>query len=335
MLRYAAQRIGSMLVSLLGVSILVFLMVHLIPGNPARAMLGERATEASVRELEQRLGLDDPLYVQYGRYLAKIVRLDLGRSIKTNRKVADEIRSRFPATLELTLSAMAIAVVIGVLLGVAAAARRGTALDYLSMTTALLGVSIPIFCLGLILILVFSTALGWLPIGGRADDALIVSSKTGFMLIDTLIAGHPSAFRSALAHLVLPALTLGTVPLAIVSRMTRSSLLEVLDQDYIRTARAKGLGPMAVLFKHAFKNASIPVLTVVGLEFGYLLGGAVMTETIFSWPGLGRWLLLAVHARDMPAIQGGVLFVAALFMLITVAVDLLYAVIDPRVRAAQ
>ncbi len=332
MLRYLATRLSSMLVSLAGVTVLVFLMVHLIPGNPARAMLGERASEASVRELEERLGLDDSLPVQYGRFIAKVVRLDLGRSIKTNRRVTDEIAARFPATVELTLAAMCVAVVGGILLGVLEAARRGSALDYIGMILALAGVSIPIFCLGLVLILVFSAGLEWLPVGGRIGEMRVVPTVTGFMLLDAITAGDMAALRSAAAHLVLPAVTLGTVPLAIVSRMTRSSVLDVLDQDYIRTAHAKGLRRATVLFRHALRNALIPVITVVGLEFGYLLGGAVMTETIFSWPGLGRWLLLAVYARDMPAIQGGILFVAVVFMVITLVVDLLYAVIDPRVR---
>jgi len=327
--------LGSSLLSLWGVSVLVFLMVHLLPGNPARAMLGERATEEAVRELEVRLGLDQPLWVQYGRFLAHVVRLDLGRSIKTNEPVVREIATRFPATLELTLFAMGFAVAVGIVVGVFAATHRGKVVDYLSMTGALVGVSVPIYCLGLALILLFANVFSLFPAGGRLDTAFIVPTRTGFLLLDTLLAGDLTAFGNALRHLVLPAVTLGTVPLAIISRMTRSSLLETLEQDYIRTARAKGLPERVVLFKHALKNALIPVLTVVGLEFGYLLGGAVMTESIFSWPGLGRWLVSSVAARDMPAIQGGVLFVAALFMGMTLVVDLLYAVIDPRVRVGK
>lgn len=332
---YLLRRLGSALLSLWGVSVLVFLMVQLIPGNPARAMLGERATEESVRELEVRLGLDQPLWTQYGRFLANVARLDFGRSIKTNEPVVREIATRFPATLELTLAAMSVAVGVGIVVGALAATQRGRALDYFSMTGALVGVSVPIYCLGLVLILVFSNSLDLLPNGGRLDSALVVPTTTGFLLVDTLLAGDFAAFGNALSHLLLPAVTLATVPLAIISRMTRSSLLEALQQDYVRTARAKGLPERAVLFKHALKNALIPVLTVIGIEFGYLLGGAVMTETIFSWPGLGRWLVNAVAARDMPAIQGGVLFVAALFMSITLVVDLLYAVIDPRVRTGK
>jgi len=328
--RFVLKRIGSILLSLWGVSVLVFLMVQLIPGNPARAMLGERATEEAVRELEHTLGLDRPLIVQYAAFLSRAVRLDLGRSIKTNESVIREIWSRFPATLELTLVAMAFAVTAGILVGAVAATQRGRLLDYAGMAAALVGVSIPIYCLGLLLILVLSSGLGILPSGGRGDASVTVVS--GFLLIDSALSGSWGAIRSSLAHLLLPAVALGTVPLAIISRITRSSLLEVLDQDYIRTVRAAGLPERTVLLKYALKNALIPVLTVVGLEFGYLLGGAVMTETIFSWPGLGRWLVTSVAARDMPAIQGGVLFVAVLFMGITFVVDILYVVIDPRVR---
>ncbi|MDA1192814.1 MAG: ABC transporter permease [Candidatus Poribacteria bacterium] len=332
---YLIRRIGSMLLSLWGVSVLIFLMVHLIPGNPARVMLGERATESAVRELEERLGLNEPLPTQYGRFITHALRFDFGKSIKTNRDVSSEIWSRFPATLELTLCAMAFAMVVGILLGVLAATRRGKLGDFFGMTTSLLGVSIPIYCLGLLMILLFAHWLGWFPNGGRYGAESPVQSVTGLMLIDTLLAGNGRAFLTAMSHLFLPSITLGTVPLAIISRMTRSSLLEALDQDYVRTARAKGLTPRVVVFTHALKNALIPVVTIIGLEFGYLLGGAVLTETIFSWPGLGRWLLLSVSARDMPAIQGGVLFVALLFMTVTLVVDLLYVVIDPRVRLEE
>ncbi|MEO2005899.1 MAG: ABC transporter permease [Candidatus Poribacteria bacterium] len=333
MKQYILRRVGSMALSLWGLSVLIFMMVHLIPGHPARAMLGERASEASIRELEEQLGLNESLPTQYFQFLGDLSRLELGRSIKTHRPVRAEVASRFPATLELTLAAMTFAVVFGILFGVIAATYRGRAPDMAGLTASLIGVSVPIYCLGLILILVFSTAFDILPSGGRYSDRFMVPTVTGFMLVDTLLALDWPAFRDAVAHLALPAVTLGTVPLAIISRMTRSSLLEVLDQDYIRTAYAKGLATPVVLLKHALKNALIPVLTIVGLEFGYLLGGAVLTESIFSWPGVGRWLWLSVQARDLPAIQGGVLFVAALFMVITLAVDLLYAVVDPRMRA--
>ncbi len=333
MRHYIVQRVGSMALSLWGLSLLVFLMVQVMPGNPARAMLGERATEAAVAQLEEQLGLNEPLPTQYVTFLANVARMRLGRSIKTNRPITAEVAAHFPATLELTLAAMLFAVVFGLLFGVVAATYRGRLPDMAGMVLSLIGVSLPIYCLGLILLLVFSTAFDILPTGGRYSDQFMTPSVTGFMLIDTLLAGNLAAFRDAAAHLVLPAVTLGTVPLATISRMTRSSLLEALDQDYIRTAYAKGLATPVVVLKHALKNALIPVITIIGLDFGYLLGGAVLTESIFSWPGLGRWLWLSVGARDLPAIQAGVLFVAALFMLVTLVVDLLYAVIDPRIRA--
>ncbi|MDE0021066.1 MAG: ABC transporter permease [Candidatus Poribacteria bacterium] len=331
MTAYILRRLGALLISLWGVSLLLFLMTHLIPGNPARAMLGERANAEAVAKLERELGLDRPLYEQYGRFLANAARLDFGRSIKTKRPVAQELWARFPATLELTMCAMVFAVVLGLLLGALSAARRGGALDFFSMTISLAGVSIPIYCLGLLLILLFANGLEWLPNGGRHSDAYAIA---GAGLIGSLLKGDLGAFRDAAVHLILPTVTLGAVPLAIISRMTRSSLLEALGQDYVRTAEAKGLRPSVVLFKHALRNALIPVLTITGLEFGYLLGGAVMTESIFSWPGVGRWLWLSVLARDLPAIQGGVLFVALLFMTIVLIMDLLYAAVDPRIRAA-
>jgi peptide/nickel transport system permease protein len=335
MRHYIAQRVGSMALSLWGLSLLVFLMVQVMPGNPARAMLGERATEAAVAQLEEQLGLNEPLPAQYLTYLSNLARLRLGRSIKTNRPITAEVASYFPATLELTLAAMLFAVVFGLLFGVVAATYRGRWPDMVGMVMSLVGVSLPIYCLGLILLLIFSTAFDILPTGGRYSDQFMTPAVTGFLLLDTLLAGNLAAFRDAAAHLVLPAVTLGTVPLATISRMTRSSLLEVLDQDYIRTAYAKGLGTPVVVLKHALKNALIPVITIIGLDFGYLLGGAVLTESIFSWPGLGRWLWLSVGARDLPAIQAGVLFVAALFMAVTLVVDLLYAVVDPRIRAGS
>ena len=331
MTAYLLRRLGSLLISLWGVSLLVFFMTHLMPGNPARAMLGERASAESVAQLERELGLDQPLYAQYGRFLANAVRLDFGRSIKTNQPVAKELFARFPATLELTLCSMLFAVTFGLLLGALSAAKRGGAADLFGMGASLAGVSIPIYCLGLLLILVFANGLEWLPNGGRHSAAY---AAAGAGLFGSLLSGSFGAFLDAAAHLVLPTVTLGAVPLAIISRMTRSSLLEALGQDYVRTAEAKGLRPSAVLFKHGLRNALIPVITITGLEFGYLLGGAVMTESIFSWPGVGRWLWMSVLARDLPAIQGGVLFVALIFMTIVLAMDMVYAAVDPRIRVA-
>ena len=323
-----------MLLSLLGVSILVFWMVHLIPGDPALMILGERANEAALQELREQMGLDQPKAVQYARFLSDLSRLDLGRSFRTKGLVAEEIGWHFPPTAELTLAAMMFATVFGILAGVVSAINRGGFWDFATMFGALAGISIPIFWLGLMLILLFAHQLDLFPVSGRLDALLDleIERRTNFMLLDTLLAGNLAAFADAVWHLILPAITLGTVPLAIITRMTRSSLLEVLNQQYITTAYAKGLSQWIVVGKHALKNSLIPVITVIGLEFGYLLGGAILTEHIFSWPGIGSWLLKAVEARDIRPIQGGVLFIAALFMSVNLIVDLLYAYIDPRIR---
>ena len=323
-----------MLLSLLGVSILVFWMVHLIPGDPALMILGERANEAALQELREQMGLDQPKAVQYARFLSDLSRLDLGRSFRTKGLVAEEIGWHFPPTAELTLAAMMFATVFGILAGVVSAINRGGFWDFATMFGALAGISIPIFWLGLMLILLFAHQLDLFPVSGRLDTLLDleIERRTNFMLLDTLLAGNLAAFADAVWHLILPAITLGTVPLAIITRMTRSSLLEVLNEQYITTAYAKGLSQWIVVGKHALKNSLIPVITVIGLEFGYLLGGAILTEHIFSWPGLGSWLLKAVEARDIRPIQGGVLFIAALFMSVNLIVDLLYAYIDPRIR---
>ena len=312
-------------------------MVHLIPGDAAVAILGERATEKALTELREEMGLDKPLYHQYAKFLWDVARLDFGRSFKTKQPVIEEIKRYFPATAELTFAAMAFSILFGIAAGIIAAVSRGTFLDYFSMSISLAGISMPIFWLGLMLILLFSYFLPILPSTGRLDVILDldVQSRTGFYLIDTLLAGNFAAFRNAVAHLILPAITLGTIPLAIIARMTRSSLLEVLNQPYITTAYAKGLPRWKVIGKHAMKNSMVPVLTIIGLEFGYLLGGAILTEHIFSWPGLGSWLRAAVEARDVRAVQGGVLFVASVFMLVNLIVDILYAYFDPRIRVGN
>ena len=332
MLPYFLRRLALLVPTLLGMSLLTFSMIHLVPGDPARVMLGERATPAAVAELRREMGLDEPFLVQYGRFLGGLLRGDLGRSLKTRERVVIEIRQRFPATFELALAAIAFATVAGLAAGILAARRRRSFFDALVMGGSLVGVSMPIFWLGLVLILVFAVDLGWLPLAGRIEPRFAVSSVTGFLLIDTLLAGNPRAFVNAVEHLVLPAIVLGTIPLAVIARMTRSSVLEVLSQDYVRTAWAKGLSESRVLLKHVLKNALIPTLTVIGLQFGYLLGGAIITETIFSWPGVGRWLVLAVSARDFRAVQGGVLLIATVFVLANLVVDALYAVADPRIR---
>lgn len=312
-------------------------MVHLIPGDAAVAILGERATEQALIELREEMGLDKPLYYQYAKFLWDVAHLDFGRSFKTKQPITDEIKRYFPATAELTLAAMAFSIVFGIAAGVIAAVSRGTFLDYFSMSISLAGISMPIFWLGLMLILLFSYFLPILPSTGRLDVVLDldIQTRTGFYLIDTLLTGNFVAFRNAIAHLILPAITLGTIPLAIIARMTRSSLLEVLNQPYIMTAYAKGLSRWKVIGKHAMKNSMVPVLTIIGLEFGYLLGGAILTEHIFSWPGLGSWLRAAVEARDVRAVQGGVIFIATVFMFVNLIVDMLYVYFDPRIRVGD
>ena len=334
MIVYILHRLLSMGLSLFGVSLLVFFMVHLIPGDAALAILGERATEEALTELRRQMGLDQPLYKQYGVFLWDLVHFDLGRSFKTNQPVIDEILRKFPATVELTFAAMSFSIVFGIAAGIIAAVNRGKFWDYTTMFGSLAGISMPIFWLGLMLILLLAYTFPIFPSSQRLDAVLDldVQHRTHFYLIDTLIAGNFAAFRDAIAHLILPAITLGTVPLAIIARMTRSSLLEVLNQQYIMTAYAKGLSKWVVILKHALKNSIIPVLTVIGLQFGYLMGGAILTEHIFSWPGLGSWLRAAVEARDIRPVQGGVLFVATVFMTVNLIVDLLYAYFDPRVR---
>ena len=323
--------------SLFGVSLLVFFMVHLIPGDAALAILGERATEEALTELRRQMGLDQPLYKQYGVFLWDLAHFDLGRSFKTNQPVIDEILRKFPATVELTFAAMIFSIFLGIAAGIIAAVNRGKFWDYTTMFGSLAGISMPIFWLGLMLILLLAYTFPIFPSSQRLDAVLDldIQHRTHFYLIDTLLAGNIAAFRDAIAHLILPAITLGTIPLAIIARMTRSSLLEVLNQQYIVTAYAKGLPKWVVILKHALKNSIIPVLTVIGLQFGYLMGGAILTEHIFSWPGLGSWLRAAVEARDIRPVQGGVLFVATVFMTVNLIVDLLYAYFDPRIRIGE
>jgi peptide/nickel transport system permease protein len=331
---YVLRRLGLLVPTLLGLSILTFSLVHLVPGDPAAVMLGERATPEALTALRAELGLDRPLHEQYGRFLGGLLSGDLGRSLKTREKVVVEIGNRFPATFELALAAILFAATCGVAAGILAARKRRSFVDAAVMAGSLAGVSMPIFWLGLLAILFFSVHLGWLPLAGRIDPSMAVPRISGFLLIDTLLAGRFDAFVDVVRHLVLPACVLGTIPLAVIARMTRAAMLDVMTQDYVRTAWAKGLSERRELLVHVFKNALIPTITVIGLQFGYLLGGAIITETIFAWPGVGRWLVLAVSARDFRAVQGGVLLLATVFVLVNLVVDLLYAVADPRVRLA-
>jgi peptide/nickel transport system permease protein len=332
MSRFVLKRIILLLPTLAGISLLVFAMLYLVPGDPAQVMLGERANAETLAALRQEMGLDQPFHVQFGHFVAGLLRGDLGRSIRTHELVTVEVLQRFPATCELTLASMALAVCGGLAAGIFAAVRRGRAIDYISMVAATAGISIPIFWLALMLIMVFSVFVPLFPVSGRLSTEVLLAPITGVYTLDALLRADARAFGNALWHLCLPALTLSTVPMAVIARMTRASLLEVLGQDYIRTAWAKGLGERAVVLRHALKNAFIPTLTVIALEFGYLLGGAIITETVFAWPGVGRWLLLAVQARDFRAVQGGVLLLATVFIVINLLADVLYAWLDPRIR---
>jgi peptide/nickel transport system permease protein len=332
MASYLLRRLLLTIPILLGVSMLVFFMLHSAGGDPATLMLGSRADPDAIAELRAELGLDRPLWVQYGDFLSGAVRGDFGRSYRSNSPVVAEIAARFPATIELAVAAMGIAVVVGVAVGTVAAVRRHTVFDYLSSAGVLLGISIPTFWLGIILIIVFGLWLRWLPISGRVDPRLGADPSVPFLTVTSLLQGNWAVAGDAFRHLILPALTLAAWPAAIVARMTRASLLESLGQDYARTARGKGLPERLIVVRHAARNALLPVLTVVGLEFGTLLGGAVVTETIFAWPGLGQLTVAAIGARDYQVIQGVVVLLAAVFVVLNLMVDVLYAVLDPRIR---
>ena len=307
-------------------------MIHLIPGDPAEMMLGERASEQALKEVREQLGLDQPLYVQYGRFMGRLLKGDLGRALRTNEKISVEIAERFPATIELSLVAIFFVTVLGVLAGVVSATRQYSIFDYASMILSMVGVSMPIFWLGLVLMILFSVHLGWLPLSGRLSIQVHLDVVTNFYILDSLLTRNWTALKDCLWHIVLPAFTLSTIPMALIARITRSSMLEVLRQDYIRTARAKGLSPARVNLRHALRNALVPVVTVIGLSFGILLGGAILTETIFAWPGIGLWILNAVYARDFNAVQGGTMLVATTFVTINTLVDILYGFLNPRIK---
>lgn len=332
MLNYIIRRILLLIPILLGVSLIVFIMISLVPGDAAVYILGEHATPESLAKLREELGLNDPLPVQYFNFLMDILRGDLGRSLISNELVSLELWSRFPATFELTVASMIIAVLIGIPVGILAATKQYSVFDTLTLFGALIGISMPIFWFGLMLIWFFSLKLGWLPPSGRISVGVELSTITNLYLLDAFLKGNWQAFKDVLSHLILPAVALGTIPMAIIVRMTRSSILEVLKQDYIRTAYAKGLKPRVVIYKHVLKNALIPVVTTIGLQFGLLLGGAVLTETIFSWPGIGRLSYEAIMSRDYPVVQGAVLLLAFTFVLVNLLVDLSYAFFDPRIR---
>ncbi len=333
MLRFLIGRLAILIPTFIGVSLIAFSFIRLLPGDPVMLMSGERvmAPERHAQVMHD-LGLDRPVYVQYLDYLGNVVQGDLGSSIVTKRPVLQEFGALFPATLELSLCAIIFAIVLGIPAGVFAAVKRGTWFDQSVMGVALVGYSMPIFWWGLLLIVLFSNTLHWTPVSGRISLMYFFKPVTGFMLIDSLISGQAGAFKSAFVSLILPTIVLGTIPLAVIARQTRSAMLEVLGEDYVRTARSKGLAPLRVVGVHALRNAMIPVVTSIGLQVGVLLGGAILTETIFSWPGIGKWMVDAVFKRDYTVVQGGLLLIAAIIMLVNLIVDLMYGLINPRIR---
>jgi len=346
--RYIIRRLISVLPTLIGVTFVIFMFQRLIPGDPAIAMLGEHATEENVIRIREQFGLNRPIFLdrealaqgdlngffdtQYIRYLGRLIRLDLGESIHRRIPVAETLAIRFPATFELALLSMLIAVIIGIPVGIASASRRNSLLDGVTMIGSLIGVSMPIFWLGLMEIMLFAVFLKWLPAGGRLSSGIQLESITNFVLIDSLLTNNYPAFKDALQHIVMPAAALATIPMSIIARMTRSSMLDVLQEDYIRTAKAKGLVERVILFKHALKNAFLPVITIIGIQAGTLLAGAVLTETIFSWPGIGKWVYDSILARDYPIVQGATLLIAVVFLVANLLVDISYAMLDPRIH---
>ncbi|HEU5277601.1 MAG TPA: ABC transporter permease [Gaiellaceae bacterium] len=334
MLRFAVRRVLLLVPILIGLSLLVFLWIRALPGSPAESLLGERATAESIAQIRDQYGLDDPIYEQYWRYLQTVGSGDLGTSIASRRPITEEVRERFPATIELTVGAMLFATFIGVPLGFLAAKRYGRPLDHASLFLSLIGVSIPIFFLAIILKWAFAVELGWLPSVGRQDVLIESEHPTNFYVLDGIVTGNWAAAWDAVKHLILPAVALGSIPLAIIARITRASVLDVQNEDYVRTARAKGISSRAVDSRHVLRNAMLPISTIVGLQVGLLLSGAILTETVFAFPGLGTWLKEAIDNRDYPVIQGGVLFVAIIVVLVNLLVDLSYGLLNPRIRLA-
>lgn len=332
MLNYTIRRLLMLIPVLVGMTILVFFMIRAIPGDPARIILGQQATPEAVARLTESLGLNQPWFIQYFEYMKNLLSGDLGESLRTSSPISDEIWGYLAATAELSLVALFIAIFIGVNAGIVSAWFQNSWFDYIAMLVALVGISMPVFWLGLMEQWIFSLELGLLPSTGRENVRNPVDSITNFYLIDTLLQGRLNQFWEVVKHLILPAITLATIPMAIIARITRSSMLEVLRSDFIRTARAKGMRMFWVVYKHSLKNAVIPILTIIGLQMGLLLGGAILTETIFGWPGIGRYIFDAISFRDYPVIQSGILIVAIIFVFINLIVDLLYAFIDPRIK---
>ena len=333
MIGFLARRLGAFVPTFIGVSIVSFLFIRLLPGDPIMLMAGERGmTDERYAALAAQFGYDQPLWAQYIDYVKGILQGDLGTSFRTKRPVWDEFFALFPATLELSLCAIVFSILIGIPAGIVAAVNRGKWPDQALMSTALVGYSMPIFWWALLLIILFSGMLGWTPVSGRISLMYYFPDATGFMLIDSLRSGQDGAFASAVQHLILPTIVLGTIPLAVIARQTRSAMLEVLGEDYVRTARAKGLAPLRINGVHALRNAMIPVITVIGLSVGTLLAGAILTETIFSWPGIGKWMVESINGRDYTSVQGGLLLIALIVMLVNLAVDVTYGLINPKIR---
>lgn len=329
---YIIKRVLNVIVMLFAVSVIIFLLIRLAPGDPARTLAGEHASAEMLEQMRKEWGLDKPIYVQYIIWFNHAIKGDFGRSILTHNSVLNELLYRFPSTLELSIFAMIFATFIGLFAGIISAVKRYSIFDYFTMLIALFGVSMPVFWLGIMLLILFGLKLDLLPIGGRLGVFYSIKPITGLYLIDSLVSLNFPAFIDAVKHLILPSIALGTIPMAFIARITRSSMLDVMSRDYIRTARAKGLKEKSVIMKHALRNALIPIITASGTEFALLLGGAVLTETVFSWPGLGTYIVQAVNARDYPVVQGAVIFIALIIAVVNLIVDLLYAVIDPRIH---
>ncbi len=333
MFRFVLNRIALVIPTFIGITLLTFAMIRMVPGDPIEHIAGERGISPERHaQIRAEYGFDKPLLEQYWIYISGVVQGDLGDSIVTRQPVLNEFFTLFPATVELSMCAMLFAVIIGLPVGILAAVKRGSVFDHTVMGAALTGYSMPIFWWGLLLIILFSGMLGWTPVSGRISLLYFFEPVTGFMLIDSLLSGEKGAFSSALSHLILPTVVLGTIPLAVIARQTRSAMLEVLHEDYVRTAKAKGLSPWRVIGIHALRNALIPVITVVGLQVGVLFAGAVLTETIFSWPGIGKWLIDSISRRDYPSVQGGILLIATTIIIVNLLVDLVYGWINPRIR---
>ena len=331
MVYYIIKRLMYLIPALIALTILVFLILHLTPGEPAMAILGEHATKESIERVRKTLGLDKPVYIQYLIFLKKIAKGDFGTSIKSDRPVLTEFMERFPATVELATVSMIFAVIFGIIAGVISATYRYSIFDYATMSLSVAGLSIPVFWFGLILIYIFAVKFGVLPVSGRLSYEYYINSVTGFYLIDALIGKDYGAFIDALKHILMPAFVLSSIPMSIIARITRSSMINVLMEEYVKTAYAKGCSTMRVVIVHALKNAMIPVITVIGLMLGSLFAGAILTETTFSWPGIGKWIVNAVYQRDFPVIQGSTIIIAVVFILLNLLVDIIYTFLNPRI----